>query len=691
MGRKRIWLNDAERKRAARAKAKAEGRRLSSGKSGRKAYGSRSQLRPFVSYDGEDIDGHYCILASSNGARVETHGRSITPEEFLRFAYDMACNTPGAHFVGFASTYDWERGFLRGLTDEEKAGVVETSDKDDTDWSTWYRLRRGGWNVAVHYRASMHLKIRVWNTDRLDEKPQSIVLLDCFKLFQSSFLRALEDWKGIATDEELTTLKHWKDLRGEFQEQQRAEISAYNDLENALMVKLMTRVRQSVQEAGLPYPTSWHGPGPITKAAFRKYHVKEVLEPQRRPEVLEAQLRAYAGGRFQCLQIGVFESIYDYDLRSAYPAAIWRLPSERGEWSYVKQFQQDHCWTVYHCRWSLPKYTRFGPFPFRTEHGSILYPLSGEGWYWHWEVEAALAIWGEQIEVLEGWRLDPEQEDCWHWIKQQAEHRVAIKKTDPGQAQVLKLVNNSAYGVLIQSVGKSPYTSPMLAGLITAWTRARLLDAAALDPEAIIGFATDGVFSTKSLPVQIGEGLGDWEEADGSGLPGEIYANGIYCWRDADGQIVSTRSRGIPRGVVDWDDLRRQWLDGVWFLDQTYEFERPISTKQALARNKPELAGTWQRMTRSLNTKASGWCLYNERLVAGSPRLPGEPAHLTFLRAVHGYALECPTCRCYPLDPEPGEVSRPYDRGLWGELLREIEEEELAMLLDEKMHDDLIA
>jgi hypothetical protein len=50
------------------------------------------------------------------------------------------------------------------------------------------------------------------------------------------------------------------------------------------------------------------------------------------------------------------------------------------------------------------------------------------------------------------------------------------------------------------------------AGLITAITRARIIEAVGQDPEAVMMVATDAVFSTSPLTLDLGKGLGQWEE-----------------------------------------------------------------------------------------------------------------------------------------------------------------------------------
>jgi hypothetical protein len=65
---------------------------------------------------------------------------------------------------------------------------------------------------------------------------------------------------------------------------------------------------------------------------------------------------------------------------------------------------------------------------------------------------------------------------------------------------------------MAQRCGLGPYHDAVSAGLITAITRASLIEAIAKDPQSVVMIATDAVFSTRPLPLDIGDGLGQWEE-----------------------------------------------------------------------------------------------------------------------------------------------------------------------------------
>ncbi len=67
----------------------------------------------------------------------------------------------------------------------------------------------------------------------------------------------------------------------------------------------------------------------------------------------------------------------------------------------------------------------------------------------------------------------------------------------------IKLCLNSIYGKFAQRIGGSEFDAPSSVcpyyAAITAGCRRRVLEAALLDPEAVVMFATDGLVSTRPL------------------------------------------------------------------------------------------------------------------------------------------------------------------------------------------------
>jgi hypothetical protein len=80
------------------------------------------------------------------------------------------------------------------------------------------------------------------------------------------------------------------------------------------------------------------------------------------------------------------------------------------------------------------------------------------------------------------------------------------------RTHLLKPGQNSLYGKMAQRCGRGPYHDVVSAGLITAITRARLHEELGQNPRSVVMLATDAVFIREPLSLDIGEGLGQWEE-----------------------------------------------------------------------------------------------------------------------------------------------------------------------------------
>jgi hypothetical protein len=248
--------------------------------------------------------------------------------------------------------------------------------------------------------------------------------------------------------------------------------------------------------------------------------------------------------------------------------------------------------------------------PFRCR-GGLFWPLQGTGWYWSPEIEAAQGHLQADIIVRDLWVARVEC-DClpFDWVNGLYEERRRIGSSTRGYP--LKLGLNSLYGKMAQRCGKGPFHDVVAAGLITAMTRARLLEAIAQNPQSVVMLATDALFSREPLSLDIGDGLGQWEEKIWPDLfiaqPGVYWSP--FCLEG------SVKSRGAPRSVIGpaaprFHEVFAEWLELLrqpGGMDRVLK-ERLIPTvpvtvcafngcRLALARGKPWLAGKWEDVTR---------------------------------------------------------------------------------------------
>lgn len=259
----------------------------------------------------------------------------------------------------------------------------------------------------------------------------------------------------------------------------------------------------------------------------------------------------------------VTPAAYEYDINSAYPAALTNVPNLTiGNW--VEDAETS--FTLYNLRFSGGDPGLAGPLFCRHENGTVSYPPNVTGWYWTPEYESALeyvAVYPGTLEILgtHGYVYDEADPSSYpfSFIEPMFQKRRKLKAAGDGAHVGIKLGLNSMYGKLAQQVGWipatdhhemriPPYHQLEWAGYATSWCRSRVLSAALDDLEAVIAFETDALFTSRPLNVTIGSDLGEWEATEFVWLA--YIQSGMYFAETMAGkQIVKTR--GVDKTSTD--------------------------------------------------------------------------------------------------------------------------------------------
>lgn len=404
----------------------------------------------------------------------------------------------------------------------------------------------------------------------------SVVLWDIFRFYQSKFTSALLDW-NIAPKEKLARMIRMKDLRAEFDKLTAKEINEYCQEECHYLALLVRKLIEAHDNVDLSL-TAFYGAGSTASAMLTKYGVKEFIAPHL-PAMKHAVSCGFFGGRFEISRSGPIQGpVYNYDISSAYPYQMTGLPCLAcGRWQLVRgktlrRRVEEGALALIHASVKVTSSApdAWGPFPFRTEKGTILFPKSlGGCWVWKEEFFTAEELF-PGVKMEEAWVYDT---SCDHkpfsFLPPVYCERLRIGKEGPGI--VLKLGMNSGYGKTAQSLGSAPFQSFIWAGVITSNTRAQLLKAfcSAKNWWSVLMFATDGVFSTEKLvfpkprdtgtDIQIdrcngkidkSKPLGGWEE--------KIYERGVFLLRPGiyfplnptEDELKDVKARGMSKGVL---------------------------------------------------------------------------------------------------------------------------------------------
>jgi DNA polymerase family B len=496
----------------------------------------------WVGLDGEGIGRkphRYVYLAYSDAEG--SHTDSIRDNSGLRTSacFEFLLSLPtDARVAGFYLGYDW----TMIMRDMPKRAIYELLRPElrhmPSDEGSYLRPVR--WrDYKINYQA---------RTVRIKRKDRSVTIWDVGPFFQSSFVKALEAW-GIGKDH-IETIRRMKDKRSQFTEDD--DIETYCLKECALLAKLTTELDEAHKDAGLPL-RSWHGPGATANMALKKMGIREKRGIIPRP-VQQLALHAFFGGRFEHATVGKVGDVFGYDIVSAYPYETYNLPClEHAIWERTTDiraiesnpqalvsFQVDDCGEQY-----------WGPLPCRMRDGTIVWARGGfTGHCWGQEYLEASKAW-KGIRFQDAWVL---KRDCncipFAMVLEWFRERERIGKDGKGKA--LKLVLNSIYGKLAQSVGRPQYRSIIWAGMITSGTRTRLLNIIAQNPYNVVATATDGLSTREPITIGdaplAGERLGSWEEKRHPNMI--LVRPGIY-WSDdqlkarglGNKQLKSYRSR----------------------------------------------------------------------------------------------------------------------------------------------------
>jgi hypothetical protein len=572
--------------------------------------GTAHETRPFVGVDGEGFnvitptgDTHHVYALLRAGEAAFHTGKELTTLECL----DFLANLPPEYiYVGYFFDYDVTM-ILRGMPPERINRLLHP------ELRTRFNPLSGMWvtrpvdyeGYQIDYRAGKEFKVRRYiGPDAKGRSTYSpyITINDVGSFFQCRFAKSLKEW-DLGTPEERAMIDDGKAKRGSHISLD-ADTIRYNALEVVLLESLMEKFRDVCYGLGIK-PRMWQGPGQLAEALLKNHGVTKTKELDLPAELLTAGQAAYYGGRFETGAVGTVQGpIYAYDINSAYPDAARKLPClihggwEKRAWMKPgggvaprpstgnKPSSADPKWWAenkaelwlahgsFEAKYNeyTDTHSYFG-FPFRNEHGGILYPDTGKGWYWSIEIEAA---------VHQTFRIDQDywaynsQCDCtpFDWVPPLYLERLAMKETNMGG--VLKLTLNSIYGKMCQSVGHPTYANPIWASLITAHARTKLANLMHYVPpkkqqpegqhrcicENVIMVATDAVFTTAPLhtkaPVEIEGGtgtrpikvtpnadLGGWDFEEHESI--HIIMPGVY-FKGADGKTPKTR--GVPRQAI---------------------------------------------------------------------------------------------------------------------------------------------
>jgi hypothetical protein len=569
------------------------------------------------------LHDYVLITVGDNEPLFNEDGSHLYWEEIFDYLYECFLKAPNAAYVGFFLGYDFTQ-WLRSLSERyafqllNSGAIAKRKRKksggnrmpfpvyvanDDNEWA---------WEIDTLSMKTFRLRPGTGENPGTKNRNKFMVICDSGPFFQSSFLSVIESHIGtLITQEEYDAVLAGKENRSTAKLD--ADMIRYNALENNILSRVMRQLNEGFSSVGVRLRNDhWYGPGAAAQQWLTNINAptaKELKEIIPRYAFETAQ-KTYYGGWFEIFRHGhIPGETYEYDLNSAYPYAIANLPCLlHGTWTHedavsaLPDLPEGSLRMLFvHVRGSNKV---IGPLPHRTTKGRVLRPHETKGWYWEHEINAAiLAGLINEIDVKEYVQYDPC--DCpkpFRSIAELYQKRLRVGKNTPS-GKAYKLVYNSAYGKMAQSIGEPKYANSIYASLITSNCRTRILEAIATHEngtDAVLMVATDGVyFDTPHTGLELDkEKLGAWDETVKHNMC--LFMPGVY-WDDksrqdlAEGKTVRVKSRGVAAKdlsacITSIDEQFRTMTDEWPSLKVPILFNM-TSAKLALARGKWHTAG----------------------------------------------------------------------------------------------------
>lgn len=554
--------------------------------------------KAFCAWDGEGVrsDGPqpYVLFGNSLGADYTLMKPELHSLEMLQLMLRTAAENPNLIHVGYATDYDVNQ-ILRDIRFQDvlrlkRSGKKKIALRDD--WGIIHKF----W---LEYRPKKYFQV----SGRWHGRPVALKIWDIFTFFGTSFVKALKEFVGNVSD--IQEIESGKANRENFTFADIDTIHSYWEKELKWLVELATNLRRNFDGAGIRL-NSWQGPGSMADALFRDHGIWQYMARVENSsvddkhgitgilpkEVNLAAQHAFFGGRFEQFHAGSYHGIlYQYDINSAYPAAIATLPSlAHGYWEHVVSPSQVEEYGVYRIQGRPPgggirKLPM--PLPFRDKDGTVAYPEYVDGWYW--SPEARLVFGKGSYQIIEGW-VFRQTEDVrpFAWVVEMYERRREWKEDGNPLQLALKLALNSLYGKMAQRVGWKyengewilpPFHQLEWAGYVTSFCRARMMQALwkVRPGYKVFGVETDGFTTDDPMRddngkwlLDIGKRLGQWGVDEYRGIT--YVQSGLYWLLGWNGQVTAytwkAKIRGLDRESL-MDDWGHSLLEhGGWGVDE---------------------------------------------------------------------------------------------------------------------------
>jgi len=298
------------------------------------------------------------------------------------------------------------------------------------------------------------------------------------------------------------------------------------------------------------YPANWISSGYLAEKVLINNGVYIPLFNEVPFEAQELARNSFYGGRFELIRRGFIGKCQIYDINSAYPYSLTKIPDiAKGRWISLNKIHHKAELGFFFIEANIDDSVKICPFPFRKKNGTICYPCGRFRTFV--SLQELQMVEGDpkiKYKILESIQFIPRKNRTYpfqEFIESEYYKRLELKnKNDPLQ-QAIKVVLNSIYGKTAQRTNRviGNLFNPVIAASITGHTRAQLykfMKENNLDND-VVAFATDAIACRKKILDLDSTKLGEMK-LDKFGDNTIFLSNGFYT---LDGKTWKKRGIGF--------------------------------------------------------------------------------------------------------------------------------------------------
>ncbi|MEX2193154.1 MAG: DNA polymerase [Nitrosarchaeum sp.] len=547
---------------------------------------ARSDLRRVYALDTEtDENGNITILADSDGNYLELD--DITPEKVIKFL--------------FSKRYQGSWNFFYNVTFDAEV-ILKIFGNLLYDYKRTRILRFQYQDYTIEYIPQKKIAIRKGH--------HSSVFFDIAQYYHESLSNAYLHNIGKLPDWYLDTKKNRSHFTRKYSEKYPKQIRNYCIQDCIYTKQLANHWIKVFHDAFGFYPQRFISSGYLAEKVLINNKIKIPLFGEIPFEINEFAWRSYYGARFEILKRGFIGEAHLYDINSAYPYCLAKIPDiTKGTWKKSKKLLDSHL-GFFKIQCDIPDCKYIPPFPFRTNH-KLIFPT---GKFITYCTLAELLSYENpnHYKILESWQYldDNPIYPYKKFIESIYNKRIEYKNQNNPIQLPLKIILNSIYGKTAQRVGNKigNLFSPIIASSITGMTRAMLYNFVKNHgiERDVVSFATDSIITTKKLDVHSTD-LGGFAY-ENSGDDVYVLQNGIYRFNG------KWKKRGIGNlGNMQIEHLETIEKDGS--LYQVMKVLRVNRLRTAILSDSIDQIGKFKTVDRLVNLNADRKRMWFEELV----------------------------------------------------------------------------